>query len=183
MQLLLGCSVPGRLGGRCDGRSSPAEVAARVDAALQIGWKRLNLAQKASAGTRRDTTADAPGLAWPYCAAAPEAARVPRQPRLRQAHRLVDTLLAEEDFADHWGRASVWAADRQAARGGRDLRRPGAARVPPRRPADQPAFSAGCRGIESSGEGLNEGLPSNFLLRYECKPTDLAGAVASTSWG
>ena len=156
--------------------ASPAEVAARVDAALEAEWKRLNLSREGAGGRRDLLPHHLAGPGRPR-AAAPEGARVPRQPRLRQAHRLVDTLLAEEDFADHWGRA--WSGRLTGKRpvvdgtyDGRVLHEYLRDALRTNRPYRQVV------GELISGEGLNESSgPANFLLRYECKPTDLAGAV------
>lgn len=96
---------------------------------------------------------------------------------------LIDSLLADDDFADHWGRA--WAQLFLGKRptvgeyyDGRRLqaymRQSLAANTPYRQIVAELVNAQGV--IEASG-------PVNFLLRYEVKPADIAGAVGRAFLG
>src|SRR5262249_50104636 len=103
--------------------------------------------------------------------------------RADKRSRLVDELLASDAFAEHWGRE--WAI-----------------RVTDRRPIRQDSHDGKvpqdyCRdAIKANrpvpqtlaemvtGEGLQDASgPVNFLLRYEARPTELAGAVGKQFLG
>jgi hypothetical protein len=154
---------------------------ARLDEALEAGWKKLGLTPEAPVD-------DATFLrrAWLGLAG-----RVPPPIKAREflddkdpakRARLVDALLAGDDFAEHWGRS--WTQ-----------------RLTGRRPVKQPTYDArvlteylrgalkenrSYRQIVSellTGEGASDSSgPANFLLRY-AQPTDLAGAVGKQFLG
>jgi hypothetical protein len=161
---------------------SEAEVVARVNDAAEKEWKRLNLTPEAMAD---DAT---------FCRRVwlDLAGRVPPALKVREfldsadpakRARLVETLLRSEDFAEHWGRA--WAM-----------------RLTGKRPVAENNYNvqvladylrqafAGNRSYRDvvqeliAGEGLSDASgPVNFLLRYEGKPVDLAGAVSKQFLG
>jgi hypothetical protein len=97
--------------------------------------------------------------------------------------KLIDALLAGDDFADHWGRAWTQLLTGQRAVMGEHhdgrrlhvyLRQSFAANKPYR---DVVTELVTARGI-----GEDNG-PVNFLLRYEAKPAELAGAVGRAFLG
>jgi hypothetical protein len=91
--------------------------------------------------------------------------------------RLVEALLAGDDFADHWGRLLTisWTAKRPVRQekyeGGilheylRDALKQGK------------SYRAVVRELLTGAGMSDQSGPANFLLRYDAKPTDLAGAV------
>jgi hypothetical protein len=97
--------------------------------------------------------------------------------------RLVEELLASDDFADHWGRA--WAQRLTARRPIRQDAYDG--RVLADYLRDALAAGKSYRDIVReliAGEGLQDSSgPANFLLRYEAKPANLAGAVGKQFLG
>jgi hypothetical protein len=161
---------------------APAEVTARLDAALEAKWKKLNLTPEAPAD-------DATFLRRVYLDLA---GRVPPALKAREflddrdpakRARLVAQLLDSEDFADHWGR--TWAQEltgrrpvKQDAYDGQVLAAYLKASLAANKPYTRLVTELIC------AEGLNEDSgPVNFLLRYDAKPTDLAGAVSKQFLG
>jgi hypothetical protein len=92
--------------------------------------------------------------------------------------RLVDRLLASPEFADHWGKA--WAQRLTGKRPTLQDKYDG--RVLHHYLRDALAANRSYRRVVTEmicAEGLSDTSgPANFLLRYEAKPADLAGAVA-----
>lgn len=158
-----------------DGRS-------RLDKAIEDKWKQLGISPEAPAD-------DATMLRRLWLDLA---GRVPPAVRAREylenrdegkRTRLIETLLDSPEFAEHWGRS--WAE-----------------RLTGRRPIKQEKYDA--RVLQSflgtsfaarkpyaqlvreilTGEGMSDASgPANFLLRYEAKPIDLAGAVSKQFLG
>jgi hypothetical protein len=164
--------------------SAPAAepAAARIDGLLAARW--------AAAGVTPAAAADDAAFlrrAWIDLAGrVPPALNVRAfldDPRPDKRSRLVEELLASEEFAEHWGRA--WAQ-----------------RLTARRPVKQDGYDnrvladylrdslAGGRSYRQvvrellTGDGLQDASgPANFLLRYEAKPPILAGAVGKQFLG
>src|SRR5262249_24409529 len=97
--------------------------------------------------------------------------------------RVLDDLLASDEFADHWGRA--WTQRLTGKRPVRQDKYNGKVLQHYLRTA----FAAGrsYRQVVQElicGEGLMDASgPANFLLRYDGKPADLAGAVGQRFLG
>src|SRR5262249_12126131 len=156
--------------------AAPAQTRARLDALVEAGWKRLNVAPEGpvdDATFLRRAWLDLAGRVRPPLAARDFLA----DPSPAKRAKLVEALVAGDEFADHWGR--VWAE-----------------RLTGRRPVRQDKYDGrvlhdylrGALAENKSyrqvvtelicGEGLSDSSgPANFLLRYEGKPADLAGAV------
>jgi hypothetical protein len=91
--------------------------------------------------------------------------------------RLVDRLLAGDDFADHWGRA--WAIQLTGMRPVKQEVHDGAVLHEYLREslkADK-SYRQIVTEILTGEGGRDASGPANFLLRYRAKPADLAGAV------
>jgi hypothetical protein len=154
----------------------PDDTQSQVNAALEAKWKTLGLTPEAPADDAtflRRVYLDLTGRVPP-----PLKAREfldDKDPNKRA--RLVDALLASEEFAAHWG--TTWA---QALTGRRPIKQE---KYDGRLLADylKQALAANksYKAIVTEllcAEGVGEVNPAtNFLLRYEAKPTDLAGAV------
>jgi hypothetical protein len=159
-----------------------AEVTAKLDQRVEAMWHKAGVAPEAPADDAtflRRVYLDLAGQVPPPLKV--RAFLQDTDPRKRA--RLMDDLLAGEDFAEHWGRS--WA---EAFTG--------------RRPIKQDAYNGAvlARYLKDSlmanrpygdlvtellcGEGLNEDNgPVNFLLRYDARPTNLAGAVSKQFLG
>jgi hypothetical protein len=92
--------------------------------------------------------------------------------------RLVDQLLAGDEFAEYWGR--VWA--QQLTGGKRPVKQDKYdGRVLAEYLRDALKANTSYKTVVAeliTGEGVDDlSGPANFLLRYEAKPTDLAGAT------
>jgi hypothetical protein len=161
----------------------PAEVSARLDGLLEARWKQENITPAAAADEAtflRRVWLDLAGQVPPALAARDYL----DDPRSDKRRRLVEQLLASEEFADHWGRA--WA---ERLTGGR--------RAVPQGEYDgrvlheylRKSLAAGrsYRDVVRelvTGEGLQDSSgPVNFLLRYDAKPAELAGAVGRQLMG
>jgi hypothetical protein len=160
----------------------PADVTARLDAAVEAKWKALNLFPEApcdDAVFLRRAYLDLAGRVPPALAAR----EFLNDSRPDKRARLVDALLAGEDFADHWAR--VWTQDltgrrpiKQDSHDGRVLHHYLKEALAANRPYRQVVAELIC------GEGLSDASgPVNFLLRYNARPTDLAGAVSKQFLG
>jgi hypothetical protein len=156
---------------------------ARIDAAVAAEWQRDALAPEQTADDAaflRRAWLDLAGRVPP----ADQARAFLDDRLLGKRVRLVDRLLASPEFADHWG--SAWA---QRLTGGR---RPVPqdkynGRVLHEYLRDALATGKSYRDVAVeliTGEGVSDASgPANFLLRYEAKPTDLAGAVSKQFLG
>jgi hypothetical protein len=175
---LLVIVVPAAKGGPTD----PSEVSARLDA---IVAQRCKAAKVTPEPTCDDAT---------FCRRAwlDLAGRVPTALAARQflddksptkRARLIEQLLSDDDFADHWAR--LWTQLLTGKRVVRSeqydgrmlhgyLRQALAADKSYRRIVTELLTAEGM--VESSGS-------ANFLLRYEAKPPDLAGAVGKAFLG
>jgi hypothetical protein len=160
----------------------PAEVSAQLDKLIEAKWTDRGV-------TAEGTADDATFLrrVWLDLAGRVPSALVAREflddPRKDKRVRLVDALLASEDFADHWARA--WTI-----------------RLTEKRPIRHEVHDGGVLQrylrdsllggksyqhiarelITGDGAGDSSG-PANFLLRYGAKPEALAGAVGKTFMG
>jgi hypothetical protein len=157
--------------------AAPDVPVRKLDAALQEHWKAAGVAPAAAA----DDAAFVRRVYLDLTGAVPSAEQVQafladKAPDKRA--ELVDQLLAGDEFAAHWGR--VWA---QRLTGGK-------------RPVKQDRYDGGVlaeylrdqlkagtpyKAVVNdliTGEGVEDASgPADFLLRYEAKPTDLAGAT------
>src|SRR5262249_27855955 len=153
--------------------AQPAAVAKQLDAELQDHWKAVGVAPVAAADDvafLRRAWLDLAGVT--PSADEAQAFAADKDPNKRT--KLIDKLLASDEFADHW--ASVWA---QQLLGNR-------------RPVKQDKYDGkvlqaylrdAIKTDKSyktvvteliTGDGVNDvSGPANFLLRYEAKPTDL----------
>jgi hypothetical protein len=153
-----------------------ADVRQQLDRALEAKWKSLQLTPEAPADDAtflRRVWLDLTGRVPP-----PLKAREfldDKAPDKRT--RLVEGLLASEEFADWWGR--VWT---QRLTDRRPLRQDGYdGRVLHEYLRESLLANKSYQRLVTElicGEGLMDASgPANFLLRYEAKPADLAGAV------
>jgi hypothetical protein len=153
-----------------------AQVRARLDGVIEAKWKTLNITPEAAA----DDTAFLRRIYLDLTGRVPPAAKVSefladRDPGKRA--RLVEALLNSEEFAEHWGR--VWTEaftgkrpTKQDTYDGRLLAEYLKESLRANKSYRQVVTELIC------AEGLNDTSgPANFLLRYDVKPTDLAGAV------
>lgn len=159
-----------------------ALVRAKLDAAIEAKWKTLAISPEApcdDATFQRRVWLDLAGRV-------PPALKVrefldDRDPQKRA--KLVEALLARDEFADHWGRA--WAERltgkrpiRQMNYDGRVLQEYLRDQLMANKPYKETVTELIC------GEGLSDSSgPANFLLRYEAKATDLVGAVSKQFLG
>jgi hypothetical protein len=155
----------------------PAELATRLDAALESHWKASGTAAAAPADDptflRRiylDLTGSVPSPQQVQAFAAD------RSPDKRA--KLVEQLLAGDEFAEHWGRG--WAI--QLTAGKRPIKQEKYdGKVLAEYLRDQLKAGVSYKTVVNElivGEGVGDvSGPANFLLRYEAKPTDLAGAT------
>jgi hypothetical protein len=159
-----------------------ADVSARLDTALEKEWKRANISPAGQAD-------DATFLRRVYLDLT---GRVPPPLKVREflqdadpgkRAKLVDALLASEEFADYWGRTWTQALTgkrpiKQDSHDGRVLYEYMKASLAANKPYRDLVTELIC------GEGLSDASgPVNFLLRYDAKPTDLAGAVSKNFLG
>jgi hypothetical protein len=162
--------------------SQPQEVSARVDTAFQSSWKNQNLPPDSAADDAtflRRVWLDLAGTVPPPLVARDYLASKEADRRAR----VVDELLESDAFADHWAR--VWTTILTGKRpikfekyDGRVLQEFLKDSIAVNKPYGQTVSELIC------GEGLSESSgPANFLLRYEAKPPDLAGAVAKSFLG
>ena len=91
--------------------------------------------------------------------------------------RLINSLLAGEEFGDYWGRVLTnWTIERrdrlEDRYDGRVLQDYLRAALEANRP-----YSAIVYELITGDGGKDRSGPANFLLRYEANPTNLAGAV------
>jgi hypothetical protein len=159
-----------------------ATVRTRLDGVVEAKWKTLAISPEApcdDATFLRRVWLDLAGRV-------PPALKVrefldDRDPQKRA--KLVDALLAGDEFADHWGRS--WAA---RLTGKRPIRQPNYdGRILQEYLRDQFLANKPYKEIATElicGEGLSDSSgPANFLLRYEAKPTELVGAVSKQFLG
>jgi hypothetical protein len=160
----------------------PSDISQRIDAAFQADWKKQNVTPDASvddAAFLRRVWLDLAGTLPPPLAARDYLASTQSDRRVQ----VIDTLLAGDEFADHWSR--VWTAHltgkraiKQEKYDGRRLQEYLRDSFAANKSYGQIVTDLIC------GEGLSESSgPANFLLRYEAKPSDLAGAVARSFLG
>jgi hypothetical protein len=161
---------------------APKETSARLDTLLEARWQETSLSAEPMCD---DAT---------FCRRAwlDLAGRVPNALAARQfieetdpakRARLVESLLASDDFADHWGRTWTQLLTGKRAVQGEQydgrllhtyLRQSFAANKPYSRIVAELLTAQGI--TEANGS-------ANFLARYEAKPTDLAGAVGKAFLG
>jgi hypothetical protein len=159
-----------------------ADVSARLDVTLETEWKKANIIPEGQAD-------DATFLRRAYLDLT---GRVPPPLKVREflqdadpgkRAKLVDALLASEEFADYWGRTWTQALTgkrpiKQDSHDGRVLYEYMKASLAANKPYRDIVTDLIC------GEGLSDASgPVNFLLRYDAKPTDLAGAVSKNFLG
>jgi hypothetical protein len=154
-----------------------AAVTARLDALIVAEWQKHNVQPEALADDAvylRRVWLDLGGRVPPATQA--RAFLDDRSPEKRT--RLVEALLASDDFADHWGR--VWAETLTGKRPIRQETYDGRVLHAYLRDGLKANKSYGALVSELiSGSGLSDTSgPANFLARYEAKPANLAGAVA-----
>lgn len=161
---------------------APAEVSSRIDATIENRCQEMNLSLEGPADDAtflRRVWLDLAGRVPPALKA--REFLEDRDPAKRS--RLVDALLASDEFADHWGR--VWTQTLTGKRPIRQEKYDG--RVLHEYLRDSFQANKPYRQIVSElirGEGLSDASgPANFLLRYEAKPADLAGAVGKQFLG
>jgi hypothetical protein len=161
---------------------NPAPAVARLNNTLETVWKdhKVTPAPPADdASFLRRAWLDLAGRVPP-----PEQARFfLDDTRPDKRARLIERLLASSDFADHWGRVLTldWTDRRpvrQDSHDGQVLNDYLRSAL-----ADGKSYRAIVREV-LTGSGLqDESGPVNFLLRYEGKPADLAGAVGRRFMG
>jgi hypothetical protein len=158
------------------------DVRSRLDAAVEVKWKTLGIVPEGAADDAtflRRIYLDLAGRVPP-----PLVAREfldDKDPGKRA--KLVERLLASEDFTDYWGR--LWAqaltgkrAIKQEKYDGRVLHEYLKASLAANKSYRQIVTELICAEGSSDGSG-----PANFLIRYDAKPTDLAGAVGKQFLG
>jgi hypothetical protein len=160
----------------------PEEVSARLDAVLQDSWKKQSLTPDAvadDAAYLRRVWLDLAGTVPPPLQARDFLASKDAGRRAQ----LVESLLSGDQYPDHWGR--IWTTHltgkrpiKQEKYDGRRLQEFLRDSFAENKPYGQIVTDLIC------GEGLSDSSgPANFLLRYEAKPADLAGAVAKSFLG
>jgi hypothetical protein len=160
----------------------PEDVSAPIDTAFLAEWKKQNLTPEAladDAASLRRLSLDLAGTVPPPLKARDYLMATATDRRVR----LVDALLEGEQFPDHWGR--VWTAHLTGKRATKQEKYDGRRLQEFLRDSFAANKSYGRIVTELiCGEGLSESSgPANFLLRYEAKPPDLAGAVAKSFLG
>lgn len=158
------------------GLPAPAAVSARLDAVLSQAWSaaKIQPAPPADDATiLRRAWLDLAGAVPPIDAVRPFLAD--REPAKRA--RLIDSLLASDDFADQWGRVlTAWATDRrdrlEDRYDGRLLQDYLRTALAANRPYSTIVFE-----LLTGEGGKDRSGPANFLLRYDGDPVKLAGAV------
>src|SRR5262249_30061164 len=158
------------------------ETADRLDAALAAQWQQAQVSPDAPADDAtflRRVWLDLAGRVPPV-----DQARAFLDDRAAgKRARLVDQLLASDQFADHWG--GLWAQRltgrrllKQEHYDGRVLHEYLRNSLPANRSYRDVVTDL----LTAAGPSDSNG-PVNFLLRYEAKPTDLAGAVGKQFLG
>lgn len=161
---------------------APADVSARLDALVESRFAAANL------------TPEPPCDDATFCRRAwlDLAGRVPTALAARQfledqnpakRKQLVETLLASDEFADHWAR--LWTqllTGRRVVKGEQYDGRVLHAYLKRSFAADKPYRQIVAQLLTAEGMADASG-PANFLLRYEAKPPDLAGAVGKAFLG
>jgi hypothetical protein len=175
--ILLGARVPA-----APSVADPADVRARLDSAVAAQWKAAHLRPEEPADDAtflRRVWLDLAGRVPPPLKS--RAFLDDRDPAKRV--RLVDSLLASPEFADHWGKG--WAQRLTGKRPTLQDKYDG--RVLHHYLRDALAANRSYRQVVTEmicAEGLSDTSgPANFLLRYEAKPADLAGAVGKKFLG
>jgi hypothetical protein len=162
--------------------SPPAEVQARLDAAIEAKWKALGIVAESptdDAAYLRRVYLDLTGRVPPPLKAREFLAD--RDPAKRA--KLVDALLAGEEFAEYWGRTWTVALTgqrpiKQEKYDGRVLAEYLQKAIRSNKSYKEIVTELIC------AEGISDASgPANFLLRYEAKPTDLAGAIGKQFLG
>jgi hypothetical protein len=156
---------------------APAAVTRQLDAVLLDHWKAAGVT---SAGPA-DDAAFLRRVYLDLTGAVPSAEQVQAFLADHSADKrakLVDQLLAGDEFADYWGR--VWA--QQLTGGKRPVKQDKYdGRVLAEYLRDALKADTSYKTVVNdliTGEGVDDlSGPANFLLRYEAKPTDLAGAT------
>src|SRR5262245_49628522 len=155
---------------------SSAEVSANLDAVLAAKWKANEVAPEPQADDAtfvRRAWLDLAGRVPP----ALKARAFLDDKATNKRETLVDALLASPEFADHWGR--VWAVRLSGKRPVNAETHNG--QVLEEYLRDCLIANKSYREIVKelvSGEGARDTSgPANYLLRYEAKPANLAGAV------
>jgi hypothetical protein len=159
-----------------------AAVSAQLDQLLVAEWKKQGLAPEPAAEDAvflRRVWLDLAGRVPPALKA--RAFLDDSSPSRRM--RLVESLLAGDEFADHWGRVwAEWLTNRRPFRqdnyDGRVLHEYLSDGIRDGRSYRQTAIELIC------GSGMTDASgPANFLARYEAKPASLAGAVGKQFLG
>jgi hypothetical protein len=162
--------------------ADPSATVSRLDAALVDRWQADKVAPAKSADDAiflRRAWLDLAGQVPPVSAAR----AFLDDPRTDKRQRLIEALLKSDDFADHWAR--LWTkrltGRRAVAQDGYDNR------VLNAYLHDALSKEQSYRDIVRdllTGSGLQDASgPANFLLRYNAKPADLAGAVGKQFMG
>jgi hypothetical protein len=160
----------------------PAASSSRLDAVIAAEWTKANVSPDAPANDAaflRRVWLDLAGRVPPV----DQARTFLDDPNPDKRTQLVDMLLASDDFADHWGDA--WT---QRLTGKRTLKQDKYdGRVLREHLRKSLAANKSYRDVVSemlTAEGPSDSNGAvNFLLRYEGKPTDLAGAVGKQFLG
>jgi hypothetical protein len=161
---------------------SPAEVSDRLDALLEGQWKKADVPAAAMIDDAAFCRRVGLALAGRTPAALPAREFLDRRDANKRI-KLVESLLKSDEFADHWGR--VLTQGLTAKRPIRHEKYDG--RILHEYLRDSLAANKSYKQIVTElicGEGMRDRSgPANFLLRYEAKPADLAGAVAKRFLG
>jgi hypothetical protein len=158
------------------------DAAARLDAALEARWQSQGVEP---AGRCDDATflrrawLDLAGRVPPFLVARDF---LPSRDENKRA-KLVDSLLASDEFADYWGRVLTETLTQQ-----RPVRRETHdGRVLQKHLRDALAQNKSYQTITReliAGQGLSESSgPANFILRYDAQPNQLTGAVSKLFLG
>jgi hypothetical protein len=160
----------------------PAEVAARVDAFLAADWRTNNVTPEPVADDatfQRRLWLDLAGRVPPPL----KARRFLDDPAADKRARLLDDLLAGDDFPDHWGRQWAEALTGKRAVPAENYN----GRVLHEYLRDSLKAGRSYRQVATellTGSGTtDESGAANFLAAYEVKPTSLAGAVGQQFLG
>jgi hypothetical protein len=159
-----------------------AAVAEQVDLALTARQKAAGVAPLAAcddATFLRRAWVDLAGRTPPFLAARDFLADTSQNKR----QQLIETLLASDEFAEHWGRVlTIMLTDRRPVRvethDGRVLREYLSEALRKNRSYREIAREL------IAGRGLSESSgPANFLLRYDVQPNQLTGAIGKRLLG
>ncbi|MBI1899589.1 MAG: DUF1549 domain-containing protein [Planctomycetia bacterium] len=158
------------------------EAAARLDAALAAQWQSQGVDPAGAcddAAFLRRAWLDPAGRVPPFLAARDFLASRDENKR----EKLVDTLLASDEFADYWGRVLTEMLTQQRpvrheTHDGRVLQKYLRDAL-----AENKSYQAIAREL-IAGQGLSESSgPANFILRYDAQPNQLTGAVSKLFLG